>query len=148
MPSRWGAIAKSSNRPARHVQGEQVAAGIGFVAGRRDAHLLHPVDDAVVADVGGEVEFAGGLDEVDVALPLNDGLASLLAAGLGEVAEVLDRVRTGIVAVDLRAGLVGLRTEHVVDLAVAWRAHAVVGVVRQGEPRVERARHEGGGRRG
>ena len=90
MPSRFGARARSSNLPVLHVVGQQVAAGIGLVARRRDAHRFRAVDDAVVADVRGEIELAVRLDEVHMALALRNRLLPLLAAGLGEVAELPD----------------------------------------------------------
>ena len=52
------------------VVGEQVAAGVGLVARRRDAHGFLALDDAIDAEVRAEVELAVGLDEVDVALAL------------------------------------------------------------------------------
>ena len=110
-----------------------MAAGVGLVARGRDAHGLLALDDAVDADVRGEVELAVGLDEVDVALALGDGLAALLAAGLGEVAQFLDLLRLGVEAEHLGALVNVLRAEHVVDLPVAAGAHGVVAVVAEGE---------------
>jgi len=113
-----------------------VSAGVGFPAFRRDADLLHAVHDAVVAHVRREVELAVPLHERHVRLALDDGLGVLLAAGLGDVADVLDFVGGRVIAEHLRADLIGLRTQHVVDPPVAGGAHSVVGVVRQGEARV------------
>jgi hypothetical protein len=89
MPSPWGA--------GGHIVGEEVAARIRLEARRGRADLLHPVDERVVADVGGEVKFAAGLDKGDVGLALDDGLPVLFAAGLRQVAQVADRVRGGVV---------------------------------------------------
>ncbi len=87
----------------RHVIGEEVPARIGLPTLRRNADLLHAVDDAVVADVGREVELAVPLDEGHMGLALDDRPGVLLAAGLGDVPHVLDLVGRRIVAEHLRA---------------------------------------------
>ena len=132
-PSRPGAMPKSSNLPALEVVGEQVAPRVRLVARGRDAHGFLALDDAIDADVRREVELAVGLDEVDVALALGDGFAALLAAGLGEVAQLLDLLRLGVEAEHLGALINIVRTEHVVNLPVAAGAHGVIAVVAEGE---------------
>ena len=91
------------------------------------------LDDAIDAEVRGEVELAVGLDEVDVALALGDGLAALFAARLGKVAQLLDLLGLGIEAEHLGALVNVIRAEHVVNLPVAAGAHGVVAVVAEGE---------------
>ena len=118
-----------------HVIGEEMAARIGLPALRRDADLLHAVDDAVVPDVGREIELAALLHEVDVRFALHDRLGVLLAARLGEVAQQLDLVRDRVIAEHLGADVEQLGRQDIVDLAVAARAHAVVGVVPPGQNR-------------
>src|ERR1035438_6925539 len=85
------------------VIGEHMAARVTRVARGRYAHSFLALDNAINADVSGEVELAVGLDEVDVAPTLRDGLAALLAAGLGEIAEFLDLLRPGVEAEHLGA---------------------------------------------
>ncbi len=110
-----------------------MAARVRLVARGRDAHGFLALDDAIDADVRGEVELAVGLDEVDVALALGDGLAALLAAGLGQVAQFLDLLRLGVEAEHPRALVNVVRAEHVVNPAVAAGAHGVVAVVAERE---------------
>ena len=118
------------------VVGEQVASGVRFVARGRNAHRFLALDDAIDADMRGEVELAVDLDEVDVALALGNGLAALLAASLGKVPQLLDLLRLGIEAEHLGALVNVVRAEDVVDPAVAAGAHGVVAVMAQREPGV------------
>src|ERR1017187_9968931 len=115
------------------VVGEQVAARVASVAGGRDAHGFLALDDAIDADVRGEVELAVGLDEVDVALALGNGLAALFLASLGEISEFFDLLGLRVEAEHLGALVDVVRAEHVVNLPVAAGAHRVVAVVAEGE---------------
>ncbi len=136
MPSPCGPRAEILEVAVGHIVGKEVAALVRLVTRGRNAGLLHVVDDAVVADVRGEVELSAALDEVHVALPLGNDLHPLLAAGLGEVAAMADPPGPGIEDVHLSRNVVRLGTQNVVDPAVAGRREAVVGVVGQGEARV------------
>ena len=115
------------------VVGEQVAARVGFIARRGDAHGFLAVHVAVHPDVGGEIELMILLDEVDVALALGNGLAALFAAGFRHVAHFLDLLGPGIEAEHPGALVNILRAQDVVDLPVAAGAHRVVAVVPQGK---------------
>ena len=99
---------KSSNLPVLQVVGERGGRRDRACSRGRDAHGFLALDDAVDADVRGEIELAVGLDEVHVALALGNGLGALLAAGLGEIAEMLDLLRLRIEQKHLGADVIGL----------------------------------------
>src|ERR1019366_2631207 len=120
------------------VVGEQVAARVRLVARGRDAHGFLALDDAIDADVRGEVELAIGLDEVDMALALGDGLAALFATGLGEITKFFDPLRLGVKAEHPGALINVIRAEHVIDSPVAAGAHGVIAVMAEGEAGVVR----------
>ena len=114
---------------AGHVIGQEMTAPIRLPARRRYSRLFHVIDNAVIAEVGGEIELAGIFDEVHMALPLGDYFHSFLPARFREVAQVPDVTRGRIVGVHLAGDVVFRRREDVVDLAITGGKHAVVGVV-------------------
>jgi hypothetical protein len=122
--------------PGLEVVGEEMAAGIGFPSGRGNAHFFHAIDDAVVADVGGEVEATGGLDEVNVALALDDGFGVFLAASFSEVSERADGLGGGIEGEHFATDIIAFAAEDVVDPTVGGGADAVVSIVGVGKPGV------------
>ena len=105
-------------------------AGVSVVSlRRRYRHLLHPIDNAVVAHVSREVEFSLMLREGHVRLTLRNGLQPLLAAHFGQVSKVLNGLSRRIERVHLPARVQGFRAQHIIDLAVARGAHPVVSIV-------------------
>ncbi len=130
-------------RAARHVVGEEVAAGIRTIAGRRHGFGFLGAGCAaagvVVGEVCGEVEFARALDERRVAFALGNGLEPLLAAGISQVADVPDPIRARVEGKHLRAALDRFAAEDIINLTVAPDPHAVPGVVVQVEPGIVRA---------
>ena len=147
MPSPLGRQAVILELARRHVPRQDVPAAIGLHARRRNAGLLHVVDDAVEADVRGEPELARGLHEAHVALALRDGVHALFAGRLGQVAEQFHLPGGRIEDVHARAHVGQFGAEHVVDPAVAAGAHAVVGVVRRRKAGFVDARDEPPGAR-
>ncbi len=98
--------------------------------------------------MGGEVQLAAGLHEIDVALALSDDVAALLPRGLVEVGHVPRMAGRGIEDEHLPGHVVPLGAEHVVDAPVAGGADPVVGVVGVGKAGVVDARDQARRRRG